>query len=557
MARRIRWQIVAAVASSLLVSLLLGQLALSTTAVSQPLVGGTYVEAVPGVPRQIIPLFNDPLSDPSGRDIGALVFDGLTRIGFDGLPQGALAESWQVEQGGTVYIFRLREDVRWHDGEPFSADDVIFTIRAIQDGDFEGDPALANLWSNVLVDRIDDATVRFTLSAPYAAFASAARVPIMPAHLLEDTPIEEWADSEFAQQPVGTGPYLLDELSGDRATLQANIHYFAGRPFVNRFVLRFIDAPQAAVPLLDRGDIQALGASSTLAPQLGQIALPPTFRRLSLPLDEYVTLSFNLREAPLDDLSLRRSLATGLDKNALVEQVYNGQVVRITSPILPGWLPYDPTVGWYQYNVEQAAQQLDTLGYEQQNDGIRARNGERLSFTLLTDNDPGRLAAAQEIARQWGTLGVQIEIIELDRATLRQRLQEHDFMLAIHGWARLGADPDVFELWHSSQAEDGLNYAGLRDDTIDELLLDGRIELDLAARNAAYGAFQRRWIELVPGIMLYQPLYTFTVSNNIDGLGFEQLQPGSQRLLVGREDRYRHVTRWFINSSREIRGTLR
>jgi peptide/nickel transport system substrate-binding protein len=557
MARRIRWQIVAAVASSLLVGMLLGQLALSTTAVSQPLAGGTYVEAVPGVPGQIIPLLNDPLTDPSGRDIGALVFDGLTRIGFDGLPQGALAESWQIEQGGTVYIFRLRDDVRWHDGEPFSADDVVFTIRTIQDDNFQGDPALANLWNSVVVDRIDDSTVRFTLSAPYAAFASAARLPIMPAHLLEDMPIEEWADSAFAQQPVGTGPYLLDELTGDRATLQANIHYFAGRPFINRFELRFIDAPQAAVPLLSEGTIQALGASTTLAPQLGQVTLPPNLQQLSLPLDEYVTLSFNLRESPLDDLGLRRTLATGLNKSALVEQVYDGQVVLIKSPILPGWLPYDPTISWYTYNVEQAAQQLDTLGYEQQSDGIRARNGEPLRFTLLTDNDPGRLAAAQEIARQWGELGIRIEISELDRATLRQRLQDHDFMLAIHGWARLGADPDVFELWHSSQADDGLNYAGLRDNTVDEMLLSGRTELDLAARNAAYGEFQRRWIELVPGIMLYQPLYTFTVNNNIGGFGFEQSQLGNQRLLVGREDRYRHVTRWFIHSSREIRGTLR
>lgn len=557
MARRIRWQIVIAAVSALLVVVLLGELALSTTAISQPLQGGTYVEAVPGVPAQLIPLLNDPLTDPTGRDIAALVFDGLTRIGSDGLPEGALAASWEVDPSGEVYIFRLRRDVTWHDGTPFTADDVVFTITTIQDENFSGDPALANLWRNVLIDRIDDHTVRFTLDAPYAPFLTAARVHILPAHLLSGLPLNQWATAPFARQPVGTGPYQVAELTDQRAILRANSSYFLRPPFINTLELRFIASAQAALPGLADGTLQALGDSVTTAPGLAQVAVPPNARRITLRLDEYVVLTFNLREEPLGDLALRQALAQGLDKAALVEQVQNGQVIRIDNPILPGWWTYDSTIGWYPYAPETAAQALDALGFVPNADGIRVRDRQRLSLPLITDSDPGRLAAAAEIARQWEALGIAVEVTELEPDVLRQRLRDRAFVLAVHGWARLGADPDVFGLWHSSQANRGLNYAGLRDDDIDAALVAGRTEQDLAARNEAYGNFQRRWVELAPSIMLYQPTYNFVVADTVNGLGFQQASFVTGDMLIGREDRYRSIPRWFILSSREIRDRLR
>lgn len=559
MARRIRWQIVIAVISALLVVGLLSQLALSTTAVSQPQVGGSYTEAVAGRPTQLLPLINDPLTDPVGRDIGALLFDGLTRIGVDGLPAAALAEEWRIAENGAVYIFRLREDVVWHDGTPFTADDVVFTLRAIQDPAFPGDPALANLWRAVLIDRIDAYAVRFTLEAPYAPFLSAARVPILPAHLLADIPVADWATSDFARQPVGTGPYRLEELTSAGATLAANPDYFAGQPFVESFNLRFVDTLQATFSALTDGDMQALGATTALVPELTQIALPEAVQRISLPLDSYVVLSFNLREAPLNDREFRLALARGLDKGALVEQVYSGQVLRIDTPVLPGWRFFDPTLGWYPYDPVEATRTLDELGYARDDTGVRIRARRPLQLTLLTDSEPGRQAAAAELARQWEALGVAIEVSEVTPDDLRARLRSRDFTLALHGWARLGPDPDAFELWHSSQAATGLNYAGLEDAAIDEALVAGRLAdaEDLAARNEAYAAFQRRWVELVPSITLYQPLYTLLVREEVAGLGFSPASIGERVVLLGREDRYRSVRNWFVRSSREIRGTLR
>ncbi len=556
MARRIRWQIVVAAGSVLLVLGLMIRLALSTTAVSSPLAGGSYVEAVQGTPVQLIPLLNDPLTDPVAHDIGTLIFDGLTRIGIDGLPEPALAQSWQVDPSGEVYTFNLRRDVTWHDGQPFSADDVVFTLRAIQDGRFNGDPVLASVWRDVLVDRIDDYTVRCTLTAPYAPFPTMARVPILPAHLLGNIPVDQWANSEFARRPVGTGPYRLVQFNLEGARLTVNPDYFGGRPFIEQFEMRFIESPEVAISTLLRGEVQALGSSTT--PQLAQVTLPRNIRRVNVPLDEYAVLSFNLREPLLENPVLRQALARGLDKDALLQiDALAGQATRIDTPILPGWWAYDPTSEWYAFDPAAAARTLGELGYDPGADGVRVRDGQRLVLPLITDAEPRRLAAAQEVARQWAVLGVQVEIEQVDSATLRQRLRDRDFVLALHGWTRLGPDPDVFELWHSSQAETGLNYAGLRDDAIDDLLAGARIDQELAARSDNYSTFQQRWIELAPSITLYQSNYTFLATETLGGISFDQSDSPASWLLIGREDRYRNVTRWFLNSSREIRGNLR
>lgn len=552
MARRIRWQIIIAALSSFLIVILLSGLALSTT-VSHPRVGGTYVEAVIGTPQQVVPLLNTPLADPVGCELGALLFDGLTRIGENGVPAPALAESWHIEQDGKVYIFHLRRDVVWHDGESFTAEDVLFTIHTIQSSQFVGDPALAGVWRNVLVDRIDEYTVRFTLNAPYAPFASAASLPMLPAHLLASIPMEQWATSSFAHKPVGTGPYQVEEIGAQRALLRSNPSYFEGAPFIERIELRFIDTPSAALSTLTRQEVQALGMRTTR--EGNQVALPPEYHHASFALDEYVMVSFNLRRPPFNDIAFRQALARGLDKDALLARALPGTATRLDTPILPGWWAHDPGAQWYEHDAQEAAHMLERLGYEQAATGEeRVRNGQPLVLPLITTSDPDWLAAAREVARQWGEIGVVVEVEQLESTELRQRLREHDFVLALHGWARLGADPDILELWHSSQADEGLNYAGLRDTLVDQVLTRARAEHELMARRENYAVFQRRWIALAPSITLYQPLYTFVVSEDVGGGRFEE---ATGVLLVGREDRYRNVSNWFVRRSQEIRGYIR
>ncbi|MFV9503200.1 MAG: peptide ABC transporter substrate-binding protein [Oscillochloridaceae bacterium umkhey_bin13] len=551
MARRIRWQLVIAAFSALLIAGLLGRLALRTTSLDSPLAGGVLTEAVVGAPQLLIPLLNDPLADPVGRDLINLVFDGLVRVGADGLIEPALA-SYQVDPTGTTYIFTLRRDARWHDGQPVTAADVVFTLRTLQLLAQPGDPLLADAWAPQLIDRLDDFTIRVTLAEPVASFPNLARVPILPAHLLAATPPEQWPDLPFATQPIGTGPFRLVELREDGVSLVANETHFNGRPFLDRLEVRFLASAEAAQAALLRGSVMAFG--ERLGPNALNPNLPANLRSSAVPLDEYATLSFNLRGDPFAEQPLRRALAHGLNKEALVERAMNGNAAPLDTPILPGSWAFDPEVTWYAPDQATATRLLGELGWQPEPDGVRSRQGQRLQFDLLVDAEPRRRAAATEIARQWAELGVVANVIELSGPDLQARLRSGDFAVALHAWSRIGPDPDVFALWHSQSA---LNYAGLNDPQLDNLLITARQETELAARSADYAAFQRRWVELVPAISLYQPLFAFSADRQLGGLGLDDPASAMNALLFGPEDRYRTVARWYTASYREIQGEVR
>lgn len=557
MARRIRWQILIASISSLLVLGLMSYLALTRAAVARPLKGGDYIEGFTSTPQQLNPLLSDPTRDPVAADMQALLFEGLMRIGPDGLPEPALAQSWQIDDTGTVYTFTLRSDVSWHDGVPFTVDDVLFTLRTLQGPAFASSPGVSGVWRNVLIDQAGERSIRCTLGAPFAPFLSLATIPILPAHLLRDIPPDQWSSAPFSSKPVGTGPYELTELTAERALLNANQGYYGGAPFLDTIEMRFFSSDQAALTALNRREIQGIGFLSTS--DLGRANLPRGVIRHAIPLDSYTVLTFNTREGPLTDQGLRRALAGGLDKNTLIEQALGGQVARLDTPLLPGWWAAAQDIPWYPYDPSRAADALTSLGYELESDGTRTRDGTPLVLSLLTDSAPDRVATAQEIARQWGTLGVKVEIQQLDNTTVLQRLADRDFTMALHGWQRLGADPDVYELWHSDQPS---NFSGLQDDQIDELLTNARLDLDIGTRSASYAAFQQRWIELAPSITLYQPLFVYVVAEELGGLEIDRdtgapANIASTQLLIGREARFHQITRWFIRSSREIHGDLR
>ncbi|NOK58354.1 MAG: hypothetical protein GFH27_549279n160 [Chloroflexi bacterium AL-W] len=562
MARRIRWQILIASVSSILVLGLISYLALTTTAIARPLSGGVYVEGLLALPQSLNPLVSNPAQDQTSADLQTLLFDGLMRTGPDGLAEPALAQSWpEVSEDGTVYTFALRQNVVWHDGTPFTADDVVFTMRAVQSPAFTGNPATAELWRNVLIDKVDDYTVRVTLTSPAAPFLNLATFPIVPSHILDAVPPQEWSTVSFSREPIGTGPYQMNEVTSEYILLEANPTYYEDRPFIDSIEFRFFNSYQEATAALVRGEINSLGFLSTN--EQYRVTPPPGNARPEVLLDTYTILTFNLRDDLLVDEQLRQALATGLDKDVLIEQTLDNRVSRIDTPILPGWWVANPELSWYEADQQAAADALDALGYAVGNDGVRVRGESALEFLLITDDVPERVAVAQEISRQWGEIGIRVEIEQFASATLQQRLQERDFVLALHGWQRLGPDPDVtFAQWHSSNAETGFNYAGLEDEQIDEALLNGRRDRQIPARLSSYTAFQERWVELVPSITLYQQRYAYTVPADLGGLSFAQVanaptELALPQLLFGREDRLRNTAQWFLNSEREIRGDLR
>lgn len=560
MARRIRWQILIAVVSAALVLGLMSYLALTTAAIAQPLAGGVFTEYEASQPTQVNPLLSNPATDTTAADLQALLYDGLMRIGTNGFAEPDLLESWpEIDESGTVYTFTLRMDVRWHDGAPLSADDALFTLRSVQSPGFVGDPTTARIWRNVLLERIDDQRFRATLPVPLASFLSYATFPILPAHLLSDVPAESWSTTDYNTRLIGTGPYMLAEpISSERALLKVNPNYFRGKPYIDSIDLRFNQSAQDALTALSRNQAVGFGVSSTN--EQSRANAPRSATRHTIPLASFTTLTFNMRQAPFDDVKLRQALSLGLDKDAIIKVSLNDLGQRLESPILPGWALASHSLDLPVFDAQSSADALDAAGYAPGADGVRTRQGKALSFTILTDTTADHTAAAREVARQWAALGVQVKIEQVEPSELEQRLQSHSFDVALHGWQRQGPDPDaLYALWHSSGAESGFNYAGLQDSQIDEQLTLGREQAQPEARRTAYAAFEKRWLELAPGITLYQPLFVYTSISDLGGLAFDTENSNTpvMPLLLGREDRFRNVVGWFLQSGREIGGDLR
>ena len=540
MSRRIRWQMLIALAGSLIVLLLFGRLALSTAATSLPFYRSAYVEGVVGVPMQLNPLLGSSTSPQSEQDLEALIFDGLTRPGPDGYPQPVLAERWSVDAATTVFTFTLRSGLRWHDGIPFTADDVIFTVRSVQQREFAGDPSLAELWRNVLVERLDDHRIRFTLRQPFAPFLAATSLPILPRHLLEHIPVEQWPAASFSRHPIGTGPFRLHSLDESEAILRPFEGAARGRPRLDLLVLRFYPSHDAALAALRRGDVQ--GVAVLPVPGTASRAAPDLPDAHQLPLANYTMLTFNLREAPLDDVRLRTALTEALDREELIRSVLGTNARRIDTPIVPQLWAHSPATLPAPAG-QRAAEMLDAAGWRSGPDGLRSRDEQPLRLDLVVADIPDQRAVVDEIAHQWRLVGIDVRIEALAQQELHERLRGHAFTVALHSWTDLGADPDAFALWHSSQAERGANVSGLADARIDRLLQAGRATADRDRRAQIYREFEQRWVTLVPSLPLYQQVLLYHLQAGVRPAGLD-----ADHLWEQPAARFRKIEEWLVES---------
>jgi peptide/nickel transport system substrate-binding protein len=177
---------------------------------------------------------------------------------------------------------------------------------------------------------------------------------------------------------------------------------------------------------------------------------------------------------------------------------------------------------------------------------------------VLVDGAADRKLVADDIAVQLGAVGIAVTVTVLDADTLRQRLEVGEFDMALHGWQRLGPDPDVYELWHSSQVGIGRNYAGLQDQLVDDALSLARVQVDQELRTQLYYDFQQHWIDIAPSIIMYQPLEVYATVSDLGGTALTRRSdlPGMINLLFGRDSRFRNVTHWFVARSQEISGDI-
>ncbi len=537
MGRYIRWQAILTLAGIALTLAFLGFLSLSRTTITIPDVGGIYTEGIAGRPQFINPLLAQ--YNQVDQDISALVFNGLTRIDGRGNLEPDLAASWQVSEDGLTYLFRLRQNIRWHDGQRFTADDVLFTINLMQDPEFPGAPYLGQLWQSVTAEKLDEYTVRFILPESFPAFADFTTIGILPEHLLNNVPARDLLNHPFNLQPVGTGPFKLDEINAEFARLSASPFYSGTQPRLAGIELRFYPSYQAVINAYRAGEIQGI---NVIPPEA--IPTAQTLEGLNLytaRLSGYEIIYLNLQApetAPFfQETAVRQALMYGLNRQEIINQALNGQGLVANGPILPWSWAYNSAQPGIEFDPARAVALLDEAGWIDSNgDGARDKEGRPLAFSLLVSDDPAKIQAAEMVKSQWQQIGVAATV-EVVGAGLGERLIQHDFQAAL-AEVLLAGDPDPYPLWHQTQIGGGQNYAGWDNTTASMLLESARTLTDKGRRNDYYFEFQRIFAQEVPSLILFYPVYTYGVSQEVFDV---QLAP-----MTNPADRFRTITNWYL-----------
>jgi len=557
LSKHLRWQVIITLLGIALLGSLLGYLAFTFTTVVVPDVGGTYVEGLAGNSRYVNPILCQ--YNQVDRDLCSLIFNGLTRLNERGEVIPDLAERWGISDDCLAYTFHLRPGVLWHDGSPFSADDVLFTVEAMQDFHYQGPPYLAKLWRSVEVVKVDSHTVKFTLKEPFAPFLYYTTIGILPAHLLAEVPVESLPNDPFNLHPIGTGLFRVEEITAEHALLQANPDFYGPKPYLNKIEFRFYPDRESVLGAYEQGEVQGIGR--VLPEDLAKVEAKAGLKLFSARLTGYTLIFLNLKDPAVpffQDKLVRQALLCAIDRQRLVDRVLKGQGLVAHSPILPETWAYNNDVVRYEYNLERAKDLLFEAGWrnstqsranrgeaeEEDNESVREKAGTKLAFTLLTDDDPLHIALAKEIAYQWEALGVKAMPRTISSGLVGEFLYPRKFEallidLDVHG------DPDPYPLWHSTQAKgEGQNYAGFINYEVDKLLEEARCTTDSGRRAELYHRFQEIFADEVPSLLLYYPIYTYAVDEEVKGV---QLGP-----MGDPSDRFRNVTEWYILTKRVI-----
>lgn len=538
---RIRWQIIIASLGVLLLVGALGYLAFHRETVLVPDRGGTYVEGIAGSPHYLNPILSQ--HNQVDTDLVSLIFNGLTDINEKGEIVPDLAEKWQVSEDGLTYTFRLREDVLWQDEVPFSADDVLFTIRAIRDADFQGPFLLANLWSHVEVAKMDEHTITFTLEEPFAPFIDYTAVGILPAHILKEVRASELPDCPFNLHPVGTGPFKVVEMTPEHIILEANALFYRERPYVDRLEFKFYPDQESVLKAYQRGEVE--GISRVLPQDFAEVSKEEDLRLYSGRLSGYGLIFLNLALPVFQEKGVRQALLTALDRQEIIDEALSGQGLVAHSPMLLNSWAYHRGIKEYAYDPEGAKELLEEAGWrDEDGDGVREKEGMELEFILLTNDEPTRMRIAMLVGEQLEKVGVRAKPRVASSARLvPDFLRPRRFEALLYEWWALPPDPDPYPMWHSTQVFDnGQNYPGFNHREADELMEEARRITDRTARMQMYLRFQEIFAEEVPSLLLYYPIYSYAVDEMV-----RDVQVGP---MTDSSDRFRNIAQWYIKTKK-------
>lgn len=550
--KKLRWQIVIILVTALIAGILLiSQQPASQPSSTNPTKGGMYTEALVGSLMRLNPVLT--YHNSADQDVNRLLYSGLVRFDSHGLPQADLAESWGVSKDGTIYNFTLRSNAKWHDGQPVTADDVVFTIDLMRSDNSYVPEDLRNFWKDIEIKSLDAKTLQFKLPEAFSPFMDYLAFGVLPKHLLSSVSMDQMADNAFNLKPVGSGPYKLDYLIVEDGQIKGVVlspfdAYYGSKPFIQQIVFRYYPDSDSAMQAYRDGLV--MGISQVSGESLKAALAEP---RLSLYTGRQPQLSmvlFNLNNpdvAFFQDAKLRLALLQGLNRQYMIDHVLNGQAFLADGPIMPDTWAYFTDLQRVNFDRNTAAQTLKDAGYTvpaDATDGILQKDGKQLSFQLMFPDDETHTALAQAIASDWQKLGVKVDLAPTPYDGLvSDSLANRTYQAALVDLNLSGSpDPDPYPFWDTAQATAGQNYSQWDSRTASEYLEQARVTVDQGERARLYRNFQVIFQKEMPALPLFYPVYNYAVDSQIQGV---QMGP-----LYSSSDRFENVTEWFINAKR-------
>jgi len=473
-----------------------------------------YLGAEPSILNPLLAI------DSASSSVNSYIYNGLLTVDdkMNLIPD--LAESYSINDAGTVIRFKLRSNVRWHDGKPFTAADVMFTFDKIADLKTQtvrrSDYIIDNKPVEFVV--INPYEIEVRSPRPFAPLLTHLTMGIIPKHIYEHEDINQ---SKYNRQPIGTGPFKLRAWeSSQYVLLNRNEDYFGDKPKLKKILLKIIPDSNTALLAFERDEIY----SSSIPPkEFPRFSSNPQYQSFRFYDMMYTYMGFNLKHEFFKLPQVRQAIAMAIDKDTLVNGVLRGYGKTAHLPMSPVAWSYPKQSFFYPYDVNAAKKLLQEQGFVlNPKTGALQKNGRDFRFKLITNKgNKDREKVAELIQHQLKTLGIDVSIQLMEWSSfislLNAKKDPKEFDAVILGWG-LGLDPDLFSVWHSSQYPHGFNFIGYKNLEVDALLSQGRQTMKRDERRIIYSKLYNIIAQDVPYVFLYYPESLLSFSSRVKGL---------------------------------------
>jgi peptide/nickel transport system substrate-binding protein len=507
--------------------------------VEVPKYGGEYTEGLVGSIQYINPILCQ--ANDTDRDISRLVFSGLFKINTSGELENDLIKKYQISEDQKTYIFTLKDNIFWHDGVQLIADDIGFTLAAIQNPEFKS--PLYKTLQGVVFEKISEESFKLSLAEPFSPFISTLTFGILPMHLWENISPENATLTELNKKPIGTGPFMYKSFKKDSSgyvkqyTLVNFKEYYGKRAYLKSIVLKLYTSPDSALEALKNNQVQ--GISFLSQDSYKEINTSENFDIYNFNMPQYSALFFNPKKQELlKDRDLRRALSLAINKKELAAELGSG--------LKEAYGPLDFIIDPEQdeYSLEDAAELLKGAGWEMK-DNFLEKDEKKLELTITSVDNNEYIRILQYIKKQWSKLGIttNLEIIPGQKIT-SQVITPRDYEILLIAQI-LSYDPDPYPFWHSSQTKVGLNLSNFANQNIDDILEEARKITSFEERLIKYDNFQEILKKEYVAIFLFRPTYHYPVDNHVRGVDTEVIYLPS--------DRFSNIENWYLKTKKTFK----